>query len=312
MKSNLKTVAKKIKKNKPAVPSSDDPKAELRNLVNVHRALVKASVALHNMATDKELEDGTIVKCLLPEDDKADLLEDSKKRKATAKSMEGVKWNVDGSTRSGMTAELRKFEVYNLFLSKVFGAGPVVSAYLCAMVDIHRAVKPSQLVRYAGYACTSEGKAERRAAGCGPKHLADGTFDREARGTYNADLKTRLWQLMGAMWKNAAKSGGSTKYIDRWTNEKKRRLLRGEKKGKAHDAGRRAATELLLYDLYLVWRALEGLDSWTTYYDWARGYEHGRGPLPRENAPRRLSVEQALELVGNVGLKKTPMPIAAE
>ncbi len=337
----LKKLKRKLKPGQPLAPPTEDPRAELKRLVRTHSALTKARVALHHMSNDRTkpgawpeptlpellrdaesrgnvidqrscraVMDGTAtdeqakrveylthhILCLLPDDDRAKLNEASKGRSASAAKLEGVKCP-DG--KSGMLHELRKFGVYQLFLRHVFGLGAVTCAYLCAFVDIRKSEKPSQLIRYCGNACI-DGKAERRAEGCAPKTGPTGNPD--AKGTYNAQLKTRIWQAMGAMWKNAAKTeGATTKYLTRWQQEKARRLLQGQTKGKAHDAGRRAATDLLLYDLYLVWRAVEGLPSWVTWYDWTRGYEHGRGPLPRENAPRMLTVEQALDLVGNVG-----------
>jgi hypothetical protein len=303
----LKAIERKLKRKQPLAPPSEDPRTELKRLVRTHSALTKASVALHHMASDRtNLETGEIIPCLLPADDQADMLEASKRRSKSAATLEGVHC-ADG--KPGMLHELRKLDVYNLFLKQAFGFGPVVCAYLCAMVDIHRAEKPSQLIRYCGYACI-DGKAERRQEGFAPRTGATG--NPEARGTYNAALKTRIWQAMGSLWKNAAKSGCTTKYLTRWQQVKARKLLQGQTKGKAHDAGRRAATDLFIYDLYLVWRAIEGLPSWVTWYDWTRGYEHGRGPLPRENAPRMLTVEEALELVGNVGAKESTAAIAAE
>jgi len=336
----LKKVERKLKGKRVAVPVYDDPRTELRRLVKVHKSLTKASVALHHMASDRQrppnlpndmdtvrseaasrgsMADtksidavlaGTAtaaqkvraeylqknVVCLLPKDDQEDLLSASKRRSASAAKLE-----------SAMVKELRKLDVYKLFMVNVFGLGPVVSGYLGAMVDIQKAEKPSQLIRYCGYACI-DGKAERRREGFAPRTGITGNA--EAKGTFNLELKTRIWQAMAAMWKNGAKSNCTTKYLTRWRQEKDRRLLQGQTKGKAHDAGRRAATDLLLYDLYLVWRAIEGLPSWVTWYDWTRGYEHGRGPLPRENAPRMLTVDEALAIVGNVG--KDIVAIAAE
>jgi hypothetical protein len=300
--SELKKVERKLKAKKTVTSTSDDPRAELKRIVRTHAALTKAAVALNNMSSDHQREDGEIIKCMLPADDIADMQLAAKRRRQSASRMEGVTCP-DG--KPGMKHELRKLEIYNVFLEKVFGLGVVTSAYLCAFVDIHKAEKPSQLIRYCGYACI-EGEAERRREGFAPK--TGETGKEGARGTYNAKLKTKLYLGMKAIWTNGApcatRGAVTTKYLDRWRNEKSRRLLRGETKGKAHDAGRRAATDLLLYDLYLVWRAIEGLPSWVTWYDWTRGYEHGRGLLPRENHPRMLTLEEALELVGDVGARE--------
>ena len=300
----LRRIERKLRQKQPLAPPSDDPVAELKRIVRTHRALTKAKVALINMSSDRvNQETGEKIPCMLPMEDRDDMKAAAERRGKSASRLEGVSCP-DG--KPGMLHELRKFDVYNLFLRDVYGLGPVTAAYLLAYVDIRKAEKPSQLIRYCGYACI-DGKAERRRDGFAPKTGPTGKDD--ARGTYNAAVKSKIYIGMGAMWKNGVAGSKRSKYLDRWRNEKERRLLRGETKGKAHDAGRRAATDLFLYDLYLVWRSVEGLPSWVTWYDWTRGYEHGQGPLPRENAPRILTVEEALAIVGDVGAQ--PLAVAA-
>lgn len=310
--STLKKLERKIKPQEVGVPMHEDPRKELKRLVRKHNALTKASVALHHMASDRiHHETGETIPCLLPEDDKAALLEASEGRKRSATKL-----------KSAIEKELRKLPVYQLFLKHVYGVGPVVAGYLCAYIDINRAAKPSQLQRYCGMAVIN-GRFERREGG--PKYDASGAVNRDAAGTFNQELRTRLFQAFSSMLRTGSEK--STKYLDCWRNVKERSLVdqrvTGSKitiaggstvsvKGHAHSKGWHAAAQLFLYDLYIVWRALEGLPVWTTWYEWARGYEHGSGtPLPRENVPRILTVEQALELVGDVGVRK-PAAEAAE
>ena len=300
----LKSVKKTLQGKTPDVPHHDDPRVELKRLVKLHNTHTKNSVALHHMASDRTLhETGEIIPCLLPTNGvggRAELLEMSEHRKSAATKLE-----------SAMTRELRKLPVYEKFLKHVYGIGPVVAGYLVANIDIRRAEKPSQLQRYCGLAVIN-GHFERREGG--PKYDPKGNLT-EATGTFNREIRTRRYQAFSSMWRT--KGEGSSKYLDVWQNTKARDLLKQNDKGKiesngkevsakgyAHSKGWHVAAQLFVYDLYLIWRALEGLPSWTTWYDWARGYEHGRGPLPRENAPRMLTVDQALEIIGYVGKKE--------
>ena len=297
-KTTLKSVEKKLKPKKVSVPVHEDPRAELKRLVRLHNTNTKNSVSLHHMASDRtHHETGEVIPCLLPQDQRDELLEASESQKKAATQLEPL-----------MKKELKKLPVYNVFLSKVFGLGPVTSAYLCAYIDIMRAEKPSQLQRYCGLAVI-DGHFERRSGG--PKFDPQGKRT-DGTGTFNQELRTRIFQAFSSMWRT--KGEGSSKYLDVWVNTRERALLKANDKGKLESNGKEisakghafskgwhVAAQLFVYDLYLIWRATEGLSSWTTWYDWARGYEHGRGPLPRENAPRMLTVEQALEIVGYCG-----------
>jgi hypothetical protein len=306
----LKSIEKKLKAKPKPVPVHEDPRAELKRLVKLHNTHTKNSVALHHMGSDRvNHETGETIPCLLPPDgiggrDELILMSEHQKKAAT-------------KLETAMTRELKKLPVYNLFLKDVYGVGPVVAAYLCAMIDIRRAEKPSQLQRYCGLAVI-DGRFERRSGG--PKYDPQGNRT-EATGTFNQEIRTRIFQAFSSMWRT--KGEGSSKYLDIWQNTRERDLLKANDKGKfesngkeisakghAFSKGWHVAAQLFVYDLYLVWRAAEGLPSWTTWYDWARGYEHGRGPLPRENAPRMLTIEQALEIVGYCG--KTQAAEAAE
>lgn len=306
----LKTLEKKLTNKKIPAPVHEDPRAELKRLVRLHNTHTRNSVSLHHMASDRtNQETGEIIPCLLPLDGvggRDELLQNSDNQKKAASKLEPL-----------IERELRKLPIYQHFLSRVPGVGPIVAGYLCAYIDIHRAEKPSQLQRYCGVAVI-DGKFERRSGA--PKFDAQGNRT-DGTGTFNQELRTRIFQMFSSMWRTSG--GCSSKYMDIWTNSKSADLLRADAHGKvescgklvsvkgySHSKGWHRAAQVFIYDLYLVWRALEGLPSWVTWYDWTRGYEHGRGPLPRENAPRLLTLEEALEIVGKV--EKVRHPEAAE
>jgi len=286
------------------VPSSTNPREELGRLVLEHQALVKRATAIKNMATDKKnRETGEIIPTRLPQDIADLLLQTSKDLTSAASQLE-----------SSMLANLRKVPIYEHFLQHVFGCGVVVSAYLVAKVDIHRSIKSSQLRRYCGLA------------------VINGALERPVAGQplrCNRELRTRLYQMFAAMRRNAAertkkhpRAQQTSKLLKVWDDYKARmqhsermldgnKYMRDDKEQKGAKAfvdatGWHKAADVFIEDLYIVWRTLEGLEVWPSYYAAKLGYEHG-GKIS-VNAPRRLTLEQALDLVGEQG----GMPIEGE
>ncbi|MFA5802958.1 MAG: hypothetical protein WC911_10900 [Thermoleophilia bacterium] len=154
---------------------------------------------------------------------------------------------------------------------------------------------------------------------------------------YNAELRTRLYQAFSAMWKNAAKTtaeapnGTTTKYLTIWTDYKHRMQhsarydakantlapfdgvgpVRKGAKAAIHATGWHKAADVFLEDLYMVWRSIEGLDVWPNYYAAKLGVTH-RGADVCSGEPRKLTAEQALDLVGDVGSVPVATDQAAE
>lgn len=300
-------LARKIGKRKPAAPVEhpEDPVKELRLLVGLHKRWVQTARMWTQSVSDRKFTqpDGTVrtIKCTLPDAIRGDIGEVAKRLNAEAKSLE-----------SAMTRQLRQIPIYNEFLSKVWGFGPVCCSYLVSMIRIDRCVKPSQLNRYCGNACDPKtGKRELRSGA--PRYSAEGEFSPEATGTYNDELKMRIWQGMSAMYKNGAKKsearphGTTTKYLDRWINAVHARKTMGRALG-ANNAGRRKATDLFLEDLYMVWRTLEGLPVWPDLYSVRRGFFHGGKPCVNEGRP--LTLAEAWHSIGDVGPRAALAPIA--
>lgn len=307
----IEKAMKKTRKAERAVPVHADPLDELRRLVRQHAAIVRSAVSVHNQRTDKKnRETGAVIPCRLPADARAALEVAENGLKAQATEVESL-----------MTAQLKQVPIYKTFLSKVYGCGPVVAAYLCAEIDIRdrpngKALKPSSLRLYCGLA------------------VIDGRLVRRERGVvakYNANMRTRIFQMMMSMFKNAARktkdrpNGSTSKYLDVWANTK-HRVLSSERvhdgklvagsgkvvsaKGHAHSMGWHKAADVFLEDLYIVWRAMEGLPVWPSYYAAKLGYEHGGRICV--NAPKLISVEEALDMVGNVGGQPARVPVAID
>lgn len=297
-----------------AVTSSEDPRIELKRLVQQHKAWTRKAVSIQLMSSDRtNHETGEIILCDVPVDVRASMGVVSESLKREASRLE-----------SSMTRTLRGIPIYQQFLKHVFGCGPVVAAYLVADIDIRKAEKISNLRRYCGLAVI-DGHLERRSGA--PKAIG-GT------GTYNAEIRTRIYQMFAAMRTNAAKSsaeapaGKTSKYLKVWTDYKHRmqhservvdrkvspkdglvdgKIVNGAGKtvsarGLINSTGWHKAADVFVEDLYIVWRALEGLPVWPSYYTakLSGGFEHG-GEACKVIGPRTLTVDDALTLVGDPG-----------
>jgi hypothetical protein len=292
-------VAKKLGRKRAAPAPDVDPRAELRRIVGLHKRWTRTATSWTQSVTDRNFTDPDtkevrVIECTLPETIRADV-----RQTAKALMKEAARLEVD------MLRELRRVPIYQHFLKGMFGCGPVTSAYIISMVDIRKAEKVSALIRYCGNACDpATGKREIR-------HSAPKSQGGE--GSFNDELKMRIWQAMVAMRKNCAKKteaapyGQTTKYLTRWTEAVHFRSTTGREKGADH-AGRRKATDLFLWDLYVVWRTLEGLSVWPDKYSAMRGYKHGGTPV--ENAPRIYTLDEALEEVGFTGARPLSNPVA--
>jgi len=275
--SELAKIEKKLKTHKPYVPVHDDPKAELRRLVQEHRNTTRNSVSLGLMASDRtDRKTGEVMPCRLPKDAKDALLETSEALKRAANRLQ-----------RHMEKQLAKLPIWILFLSKVRGCGPVTAAYLVAYIDWAICTKPSQLKRFCGFAVV-DGKSERRSKG--------------EKLHYVSELKTRLYQMF-AIGIRQNKRHGSSKYMSIWENAKHGLLTtRGPEtefkrtKGWCDDTSRRKATDAFLEDLYIVGRATAGLEVWPTYYERMTCHEHG-GSIA-DITPKVISIEDALRKVG--------------
>lgn len=306
-----------------------DPRTEVRRLIDMHKNWTETARSWRQSVTDrKNRETGEVIACTKPPHVVADAKNAADRLDAECKRLE-----------TAIESALEGVPIYREFLSKVYGLGPVVCGYLVAMVKIDVCRNVSQLIRYAGNGCTSEGLAERLKQT--PKAIG-------GEGTYNAILKTRVWQGLIAMRKNAQKytvceahaavkpkkgtqaqkaafrtltleckacrttktpNGSVTKYTRRWAEGLHSALTLPNKRlsekagaptvmngGQANEKGRRKATDLFLWDLYVVWRTLEGLTVRPDKYSAIRGrYHNGQEARDSEYV---LTLEEARAIVG--------------
>ena len=287
-------VAKRLRKRAPEPAVNADPVAELRRLVALHKRWTKTLVGWRQSVRDrKNRETGETIVCTVPTS-----LRDDLERASTVLSSEA------DALKRAMLVQLRTLPIYEHFLSKAYGMrGEIVASYLIAHIKIDRCRNVSQLIRYCGNACGPDGKREIRSKLSGPRYSPDGVRG-DSAGTYNDELKMRIWQGMCAMRKSAAKKtegsphGTMTKYLRRWSEAAHGRRTTGRAKG-ADAAGRRKATDLFLWDYYVVARTLAGLSVRPDKYAAIRGRYHN-GEEARD-AEYFLTLDEALAMVGDVG-----------
>lgn len=291
-----------LRTRRPApTPTSEDPRDDLRKLVRQHRALVKSAVKLHNMSHDKKNRTtGAIIPCVLPLEIQ---LAYHKYEEATKQAAEALEKDI--------YFFLKQVPIYQTFLKHVYGVGTITAAYLVSEIDISdragkdgvvRGLKPSSIRRYCGLHVLDDGRLAHPVAG--------------QKLDYNAELRVRLYQISDA-WRTNAR-GRTCKYLGIWA-DKKRGKLAGAVDGKigtrsaagyADSAGRYTALGVFLNDLYVVWRALEGLDIWPGWYAAKLGYGHGGVKIDNQR-PTRLTVDEALALVGDVAAQPIAQAEAA-
>lgn len=324
-----------VKPRQPIVARFEDPKQELRCLVQQHSRWTSEARTMGQMASPVPEFDENGKK--IPGLENENLSKDPTIVSAIKETAKGLQREASNLERA-MEIQLRKCPVYSLFLKKVYGVGPVCAAYIVANVDIERAVKPSQLRRYCGNATDANGRLERRAFA--PKYDGQGKLDNTRGGSFNPDMRTAIWLAMVAARKNGAKAtrcsahvpsakatpaekvafrnecakckdcqatatpfGTTSKYLDRWadslhTSRTEPYVNPDGKMTSADKKGRMKAADVFLEDLYIIMRALAGLPVYPTFHTMMRNRQHG-SEKPVLNVGVSMTVDEALELVGD-------------
>jgi hypothetical protein len=323
------------KPKQPIVAQYDDPRRELRRLVQQHSRWTSEARTMGQMSSPVPLFDEAGKK--IPGSKNEDLSKDPVIVSAIQATAKGLQAEASKLERA-MYLQLRQCPVYQLFLEKVYGVGPVCAAYIVANVDITRAAKPSQLRRYCGNSTDANGRLERRAFA--PKYDGQGELDNTRGGSFNPDMRTAIWLAMVAARKNGAKAtrcsahvpsakatpaekvafrnecaqckdcqatatpfGTTSKYLDRWadslhTSRTEPYVNPDGKMTSADKKGRMKAADVFLEDLYIVMRALAGLPVYPTFHTMMRNRQHG-SEKPVLNVGVSMTVDEALALVGD-------------
>lgn len=336
-------------KTAPYVPSLEDPRAELRRLVFEHKVMMRKAVAIDAMISDrKSRETGEVIQCRgVAEDRKFELKGVVASMKKDAERLESsmVKelrkipiYQVFLKNVYGVGPVVASYLVAEL---DPRGGKNRDGVYR----DPPESIKPSKWKRFCGLAVIN-GRLERPARG-EKNHFSsemrtrlfqafaamwknaarNGTWvEREDLGEdvdpTTLEQRDRGGKTKYKLIRKEAPNGVTSKYLTIWTDYKHRmsnseRVVDGKivngagkevsAKGMIHSTGWHKAADVLVEDLYTVWRALEGLPVWPSYYASKLGYEH-MGKIS-VNAPKMLTVEEALEMVGNVGCVARDVPV---
>jgi hypothetical protein len=155
-----------------------------------------------------------------------------------------------------LAAELKGIPVYDEFLSKVKGCGPLMSAVILAEYDIEIGTTVSKLWAFTGLAP-------------GRDKLVKGQ-----KAVFNKWLRTKM---VGVLASSFLRSGSPYR---RYYDEMKVRLENEdgwkdeEKPGHRHRAAIRYMVKAFLKDLYVAWRTLDGLPVREPYAEEYLGKEH--------------------------------------
>jgi len=173
---------------------------------------------------------------------------------------------------------LRPFPIYEHFLEKVSGCGPAMSGVIISEIDISKAKYPASLWKLSGYDVVL---ADNRGRGKYKEHLIP-KFYKNAKGetvetvgiTFNPFLKTKLMVLGGCFLKVK-----ESPYKDAYYNYKNRLenhpVHKLKTKMHIHRMAMRYMVKRFLVDLYIKWRALEGLEVNPEYSEGKLGMKHG-------------------------------------
>lgn len=281
-------LARRLRTKAPEIPV-ENPLVELRRVASMHRDLKRTETRFRSSISDRtNRTTGEIIPCTKSPEVILDVTTACDRMRKESESL----------VRK-MGKLLQGMPIYDEFLSKVPGLGAVTAAYLVTMIRIERANTVSQLIRYCGFGTdTATGKSERRSGA--PIYKPDGTKSEGATGTFNQDLKIALVVCFKMMRQSCGKDRATNRYLKRWDDAKHtsqcQRGTTGKSDGFADDKGRRKATDLFLWDLYVMWRTLAGLPIRPDKYSAIRGRYHD-GTEARD-ALYNLTLDEARAMVG--------------
>lgn len=174
-----------------------------------------------------------------------------------------------------MANVVAKSRIYQSFLSKVKGCGPVTSCIILAYLDPYKARYPASFHKYAGLDVAEDGKAR----SLRNEHLVlteyvnrDGELDTKLSVTYRPFLKSKLLDGLGKSFIKT-KSPYAQVYYD-YKNRLENHLNHKDKLPIVrHKMAVRYMVKRFLIDLHKEWRAVEGLEVTKEYAEAKLGYD---------------------------------------
>ena len=167
---------------------------------------------------------------------------------------------------------LKFVSIWANWLEGVRGCGPAMAGVIVSEIDIHKAMYPSSLHKYAGLDVAPDENGIPAGRSRKAAHLIDAVYtDAEGKEatrksiTFNPFLKTKLVGVLGSSF---IKLGGP--YRDVYDNYKNRLQnrhdLSEESKGHIHNMAVRYMIKIFLIDLHREWRKLEGYEPTLPYH----------------------------------------------
>jgi len=158
-----------------------------------------------------------------------------------------------------MKKEIERVDIWREFFADVKGVGPAMAGVMISEFDPHKGKYVSSFWAYAGLDVAEDGRARSRREG----HLreieyedADGNTKTRKGLTFNPFLHDKLLGVLGPCLLRA-----NGQYKEVYDNYKHRIESdgKGESDGHRHRMAIRYMVKMLVKDLYIAWRPLEGL-----------------------------------------------------
>lgn len=172
---------------------------------------------------------------------------------------------------------LRDYPIFTEFLDDVKGIGPAMAGVIISEIDISKAKYPSSLWAYAGLDVAPNGAGRSRKK----EHLVERDYtDREGNPakrvgiTFNPFLKTKLMGVMSGGFLRAGNEKYGKIYHDYKHRLENHAKYKDVSKGHRHNMALRYMVKMFLVDLYVAWRAIEGLPVSQTYDEAKLGHKH--------------------------------------
>lgn len=171
---------------------------------------------------------------------------------------------------------VKTFPIYTQFLDAVKGVGPAMAAVIISELDPHKARHVSSFWRYAGLDVADDGNGRSRKK----DHLVRVTYqnkdgeEAEKMGiSFNPFLKTKLTGVLGSSFLRA-KGGYSDVYYGYRNRLENHPVHKDKTKLHKHNMANRYMVKIFLQDLWLKWRAVEGLPITPPYNEAKLGLKH--------------------------------------
>jgi len=171
---------------------------------------------------------------------------------------------------------VKQFPIWESFLSKVRGCGPIMAAVIISELDPYKARHVSSFWKYAGLdVVNGEGRSRKKDHLVDVQYInKDGELAVRKSITFNPFLKTKLIGVLGASFLRS-----KSPYSEIFYNYRNRLENHPEHKkktpGHRKNMAIRYMVKMFLKDLWVTWRTLEGLPVEPDYAEAKLGLKHG-------------------------------------